>query len=58
MRLPSRSTRGNRCVLARALVSLPRFSRCLARSMGALLSEAREEGDDEFWGQAAFAEVR
>ena len=26
--------------------------------MGALLSEAREEGDDEFWGQAAFAEVR
>ena len=28
------------------------------RSMGALINEARDEADEEFWGQAAFAEVR
>ena len=26
--------------------------------MGALINEARDEADEEFWGQAAFAEVR
>ena len=58
MRLPSRSTRGNRCVLASTRERACSADAWHARSMGALLNEARDEGDEEFWGQAAFAEVR
>ena len=54
----ARAGRGSRYALGSALTSGARVAHAARRhSMGQLITEAAE-GDDEFWGQDAWKEVR